>query len=483
MNIILAVTDDIAIADSLRNALPKTDLLIVENSVSDALRRLVSLRADAVLVDDSRSLGYAAAQEILSAAPSVPVIALVGNDRPETVAAYMTAGVRGCIAKPFRLDEFEGVLETALRPTPPSTTTLAPSSAPGVPSLRQHQIAMRWIGRSVEYTDDTNRLVESLADGLVDMFDVARACVLLQARGVVRVAASHGIASLITEELELGFHSGLMRRLELSPTVVRHSDAGVDEGTRKEMSALGVSVAAPLMANGRVCGAIALSEQANGAAYGSDDIEVLTTVARATSSCLERARRQRDLIRQQARLDAVLSSITAGVVTVGSDKTITMVNESAERILRLNAVDVLGRSVQKLGSGFADLVLRSLRNGKPLLRQTVRDVALQADLGLSVTPLGDEGAVAIFTALPSESESADDDTLFSPVWQYLAGRVAQEIKNPMVAISTFAQLLPAKYDSKEFREEFSEVVQREVNRINGVVESLYAFGWSSRWER
>jgi two-component system, NtrC family, sensor histidine kinase HydH len=49
------------------------------------------------------------------------------------------------------------------------------------------------------------------------------------------------------------------------------------------------------------------------------------------------------------------------------------------------------------------------------------------------------------------------------------------VKNPLVAINTFAQLLPRKYDSEDFRSAFSEVVQKEIGRINKVVEILFEF--------
>jgi two-component system NtrC family sensor kinase len=77
---------------------------------------------------------------------------------------------------------------------------------------------------------------------------------------------------------------------------------------------------------------------------------------------------------------------------------------------------------------------------------------------------------------------SEDDVNFSPLWKFLANRVAQEIKNPMVAINTFAQLLPTRYESDEFRREFSEVVQSEVGRINRVVEALYEFADQPRLE-
>ncbi len=202
-------------------------------------------------------------------------------------------------------------------------------------------------------------------------------------------------------------------------------------------------------------------------------------MVRCTSSCIEKSRRYREISRQQGRLDAVLSNLRAGVVTVDPEGRITMMNESAEQILQIRANDVLGRRAQKLGSSFADVVLRSIESGTPLLRQEIQDSALRSRLGLSVTPLGPQGAVAMFTRLPDQDpvlENAESDNVeFSPIWEHLSARVAQEIKNPMVAISTFAQLLPTRFDSTEFREEFHAVVQSEVGRINHVVDMLYSF--------
>lgn len=483
MNIILTLAEDRGIVESLRAMLPKTDLLLVEKSVSDALRRLISLRADVILLDDGRQFGLDALRQLSHAAPTVPVIALLSTNHADTIAAYTMAGARTCIVKPFQLDELEAAIEHCATNEYVAPATADPSGPPSTANaVTQHQMALRWMSRSTAYVEDTPRLVQSLVDALVDIFDTVRACVLLQANGAVRAAASHGLTLNVVNALQLTFESGLMRRLEQHAGLVDRDRLPQADPCHKELQALGGRLVAPILTNGRACGAIVLGEKASGAPYAPEEIDLLTTLARCTSAALERAQRLRDSARQQARLDAVLANITAGVITVGADKTITMMNESAERILHLNASDVLGRSVQKLGSAFADIVLRALRDGKPRLRQQIRDVAINADLGLSVTPLGPEGAVAIFSVLPASESDEESDIVFSPLWQFLANRVAQEIKNPMVAINTFAQLLPTKYESEEFRQEFAEIVQKEVGRINDVVEALYEFAGPPRLE-
>lgn len=54
----------------------------------------------------------------------------------------------------------------------------------------------------------------------------------------------------------------------------------------------------------------------------------------------------------------------------------------------------------------------------------------------------------------------------------LAARLAHEIKNPMTAIGTFLQLLPQKFDDREFREEFHKIALEETSRVNNLITEL-----------
>jgi polar amino acid transport system substrate-binding protein len=60
--------------------------------------------------------------------------------------------------------------------------------------------------------------------------------------------------------------------------------------------------------------------------------------------------------------------------------------------------------------------------------------------------------------------------------EVLLSTLVHEVKNPLVAISTFAHLLPERYEDGEFREDFSRLVGLEVKRLNGVLEMLLDFG-------
>jgi len=57
----------------------------------------------------------------------------------------------------------------------------------------------------------------------------------------------------------------------------------------------------------------------------------------------------------------------------------------------------------------------------------------------------------------------------------LTAGLAHEIRNPLVAVKTFLQLLPEKYDDDEFRNYFLSVASGEVDRISSLVTELLDF--------
>jgi len=54
----------------------------------------------------------------------------------------------------------------------------------------------------------------------------------------------------------------------------------------------------------------------------------------------------------------------------------------------------------------------------------------------------------------------------------LVGSIAHEIRNPLVAVRTFAQLLPERFDDPEFRRKAADIVGADVRRIENVVARL-----------
>ncbi len=64
----------------------------------------------------------------------------------------------------------------------------------------------------------------------------------------------------------------------------------------------------------------------------------------------------------------------------------------------------------------------------------------------------------------------------------LTASLAHEIRNPLVSIKTYFQLLPERYEDREFRERFQKVASNEVERLSRLVEDLLTFSRPSNPE-
>src|SRR5207302_10813363 len=93
--------------------------------------------------------------------------------------------------------------------------------------------------------------------------------------------------------------------------------------------------------------------------------------------------------------------------------------------------------------------------------------------GDEATPLGAVLVLEDRTAqkeLAARKRQAEESQLLARV----IARIADEIKNPLVSINTFVELIDERYDDPDFRKLFSSVVRRDVRRLVQVFEKLAA---------
>ena len=240
----------------------------------------------------------------------------------------------------------------------------------------------------------------------------------------------------------------------------------------------------PLMIKGTLIGIISLGPKKSGDIYSYEDINMLGFLGNQMAAALENSRLFDEILAMKDHYGAILQHLRNGVITMDSSQRINTINQRAKNILNLGDQDLESMPVTVLGSVLSTIMIN--RQTTPLdfygdeIELEVNGRGL-VPLGIICTVMRDEkdppGVLMVIDDLTVEKQLQErirrTDRLASI--GTLAAGMAHEIKNPLVSIKTFSQLLPEKFDDSDFRSQFSSITSQEVERINHIVEQLLNF--------
>ncbi|MBT3379743.1 MAG: GAF domain-containing protein [Lentisphaerae bacterium] len=306
-----------------------------------------------------------------------------------------------------------------------------------------------------------------------------------------RLFASHGLNEGSFPDLLDQKHPLLAAAL-LKQGAVLKDEVGQDSPVSRQgadqlldsFDELGVEVAIALASKGRTLGVLFLGGKNKDDVYTSDDLSLLEALMSQAGFALDNTRLYEQFLEAQKHYEKILRHMQRGVLAVDTTLHVTTLNETGATILGVGGGDWTGRDLGGLVPSFADLLLRTLetKQDQPLLEKTIEVGGKEMPCECETSWLMDardrsSGALIVFQDLTErkqfEVKVRRMDRLASV--GTLAAGIAHEIKNPLVSIQTFAQLLSERYDDTEFRESFSSIVISEVNRINNLVRGLLDF--------
>ncbi len=303
-----------------------------------------------------------------------------------------------------------------------------------------------------------------------------------------------GIGAKVIEHVRLSASSGVGGFLVQNACILRRelmsdpSSLDFDPQIAREFHLLGTEAAVPMFDEDQLTGVLTLSGRVTGEPLSNDDLELLWHLMDHLGVALRNLHLLEQVGLQQRFMNDVFEHVQSGVVAVGRGGRILSVNRRARELLNLGDADVTGQSIGRLPSPVASAIFEALqtghevadrgvtlpRSGRPLSVSATRFAArLEADEP-DKTNLVAVGVIDDLTQirLQSEHERAMSDRAF---FMRLASRLSHELKNSLVSIKIFSQLLPARYGEKEFRDQFSGTVVNEVNRIDSLVNNLTFF--------
>ncbi|MEY2439960.1 MAG: two-component system, NtrC family, sensor histidine kinase AtoS [Verrucomicrobiota bacterium] len=336
--------------------------------------------------------------------------------------------------------------------------------------------------------ENVDALLGSVVEGVADAAGVTRVGIFSKIRQGDHYRLRAGLRCLPeTEEVEFSDRDPLVRWFELHAHLINRAnltetaDRAQRSILRRALDNFGAEVVAPLYARGRIIGWLFFGHRLTGQRFGYQDLEGLTILAEHVSAVLENALLYEEIALQKTLAETLLKSIPPGIVATDESGIIRWFNPTAEEILGLESEDALNKPVEAAGSTLAGM-LRDTLDAKTNLppRQWV-DSNTQRSLSVETRRLTANetalGAVAVIQDLTVEQSLRQKQDLVerAAFWTDLAASMSHEIRNPLVAIKTFAQLLPERFDDADFRKDFNQIVVREIDRLDKIITQINNF--------
>ena len=174
-------------------------------------------------------------------------------------------------------------------------------------------------------------------------------------------------------------------------------------------------------------------------------------------------------------------SVEPAVVAVDAQKNVTAFNRVAERITGLQAQAVLGQKMAGLPSPLQQAIEETFVSGKPIADRTVvlfpdaeEKLPVHTNTSLCANASGQPlVVVAVFHDLDSARKLERRIRRLERLASIgtLSAGVAHEIKNALVAIKSFADLLAQRNQDVEM----TSLISREAKRIDSLVNQLLKF--------
>lgn len=351
-------------------------------------------------------------------------------------------------------------------------------------------LALRQIVRPTRLAEGNGAVYEHIVAGVAGALSASRAGLYHHQRDHEPFRLRAG-QQVLDPALEFGPEDPLVRWLERfrQPVTRRAADA-VGDGAgrvllRRALDLLGAESLVPLVVRGRLVGWVFAGAGFTG---GSVDFHSLHAVAEHASAALENHAVHQETTLQKTLLESVLGNLPAAIVAVEPDGVIRWANDRAETLFPvLTDRDRAGRTmpiIEDVSGRLAGLVHSALAGdaaGEVITWEHNLTARTYSARAYAPRTAGKEGSVlGVFAVIEDITDTLarrlrEDVAARQALCADLAAGLAHEIRNPLVALKTFSQLLPQRHSDEEFREEFGGLIERDFGRLDGLLDQLDRF--------
>ncbi len=482
MKYVMVVVEEKGLAGTL-SFLLKDNFLPVVVEPSRMRESIIQRKPDIIIIDFSykKIPLQVLVEQIKELVPDAPIIALVDSFGP-VARRIMNLGVYELIEKPFDPEKFMYALNRASLYAGVEKTKKLP----------QVQLSEDRISSDISESVFFQRLSELLAENFSEPSRLIP--------GIIKLVKSQlflsGVSFFLKESSGFSFYDGVnvdrafLKSIKFSEKSALYvkliSERSIlqknrinEAGLISELELLKAEIILPLMKrDGEVFGFFALGKRLTGESFTTDVIRFLSDISSYFSVLLEDSFLFQENIFQKEFQKIILENVPTGIIVLDKNLNVKIFNNQAEIILGRNASDVVDGPVENIGVEMASKIREAESRKEAIFREEIFVRQLKKWFGMSCNFVCQQGEIVwtiiIFQdiTLSKEMELEKKKTEQNQYWEKIASHLSHEIKNPLVAIKTFACLLPEKFGEETFRTEFYKIVNAEIERLTHLVEKI-----------
>ncbi|SDT93142.1 PAS domain-containing protein [Verrucomicrobium sp. GAS474] len=253
-----------------------------------------------------------------------------------------------------------------------------------------------------------------------------------------------------------------------------------DDPMLRDIGTLQAALIIGIFSESTPVGIILLGERLTGKFYDQEDVDSLQLLANHLTSGLSIIRLYSELSQNSLYQSTVLDQLIDGIISSDSDGRITVLNRESKRIMG-DLLPKEGAHIRTLPKPIGELFEGVLTTGDEignkeiLFNRSDRPIPIRIACRRLTNEQGKVLGASLICHDLSEIKLLERHLLQADRMASLgnlSASVAHEIKNPLVAMKTFVQLLPERFHDKNFLAHFSTIIGKEINRIDGIVNQL-----------
>ena len=284
----------------------------------------------------------------------------------------------------------------------------------------------------------------------------------------------------------------------------RQSEDVIAQKISEELAKLPCNVVFPLISVSQntfyseLIGVLFVGPKLSGDPYFQTDLDLLSMVTNQASIAIKNAQLYAEVNFWKEYNENVLRNMESGVITVDKVGIVKTFNEGAERLTGISREQAIGKDVTALGSNISTLILAALhrhelnRHSETIIKTAVHKVLPLSEakgtaerseqdyrsmpIVFSTSLLRDKnevilGSLIVFSDLSQIKKLEEEKRKMERLATMgnIAAGLTHEIKNQLVPLRTFAELLPERYSDSDFRESFSQIALQQIDKINELI--------------